>query len=81
MVSLQYFLTLSSSSHTLIPLPEVSGPFGVQLPTHNVWCLVSYTLGVQSPPENGFMEPKYLAFRFGDYTPLAHHLTFGDWIS
>ena len=26
------------------------------------------------------MEPKYLAFRFGDYTPLAHHLTFGDWI-
>ena len=27
--------------------------------------------------ENGFMEPKYLAFRFGDCTPLAHHLTFG----
>ena len=26
------------------------------------------------------MEPKYLAFRFGDGTPLAHPLTFGDWI-
>ena len=26
------------------------------------------------------MEPKYLAFRFGDCTPLAHPLTFGDWI-
>ena len=24
------------------------------------------------------MEPKYLAFRFGDCTPLAHHLTFGE---
>jgi len=26
------------------------------------------------------MEPKYLATFGGDYTPLAHHLTFGDWI-
>ena len=26
------------------------------------------------------MEPKYYAFRFGDCTPLAHPLTFGDWI-
>ena len=29
------------------------------------------TLGIQSPSENGFMEPKYLAFRFGDYTPQS----------
>ena len=27
-----------------------------------------------SPSENGFMEPKYSAFRFGDWTPLAHQL-------
>ena len=26
------------------------------------------------------MEPKYSAFRFGDWTPFAHPLTFGDWI-
>ena len=26
-------------------------------------------VGIQRPSENGFMEPKYLAFRFGDYTP------------
>ena len=25
------------------------------------------------------MEPKYLAFRFGASTPLAHHLTFDDY--
>ena len=28
--------------------------------------------------ENGFMAPKNLAFRFGDCTPLAHPLTFGE---
>ena len=27
-----------------------------------------------SPSENGFMEPKYYAFRFGLDTPKAHHL-------
>ncbi len=31
--------------------------------------MILYSLGIQSPSENGFMEPKYLAFRFGDYTP------------
>ena len=31
-----------------------------------------------SPSENGFMEPKYLAFRFGDCTPLRHPLSFGE---
>ena len=31
------------------------------------------TLGIRSltEPDNGFMEPKYLAFLFGDYTPLV----------
>ena len=28
--------------------------------------------------ENGVMEAKYLACCFGDDTPLAHHLTFGE---
>ena len=27
--------------------------------------------GSKSPSENGFMEPKYLAFRFGDCTPQS----------
>ena len=31
-----------------------------------------------SPKLRMVMEPKYLAFRFGDCTPLAHHLTFGE---
>ena len=33
----------------------------------------SYSLGIQSltEPENGFMESKYLAFRFGDCTPQS----------
>ena len=29
------------------------------------------SLGIQSPSENGFMEPKYYAFRFGDWTPQS----------
>ena len=33
------------------------------------------SLGIQSPSENGFMEPKYLAFWRWWRTPLAHHLT------
>ena len=28
-------------------------------------------LGIQSHSENGFMEPKYYAFRFGDWTPQS----------
>ena len=31
------------------------------------------TLGIQSPSENGFMEPKYFAFRFGDEGQPLHH--------
>ena len=27
------------------------------------------------------LEPKYLAFRFGDCTPLAHPLTFGNYLN
>ena len=37
------------------------------------WCFDGDlpSLGIQSltGPENGFMKPKYLAFRFGDCTP------------
>ena len=36
------------------------------------------TLGIQSPSENGFMEPKYLAKEVIIHP--NHHLTFGDWI-
>ena len=32
------------------------------------------SLGIQSPSENGFMEPKYYAFRRWWRTSLAHHL-------
>ena len=40
--------------------------------------LVLPSLRLKSPSKNGFMEPKYLSFRFGDYNPFAHHhLTFG----
>ena len=35
-------------------------------------------LGIQSPSENGFMEPKYLAFWRWLYTPII--IWQGDWI-
>ena len=47
-----------------------------------MFCFVSTIFSNPRDPitetENGFMEPKYLAFRFGDEswrTPLAHHVT------
>ena len=50
--------------------------------SHEKWWLEDEipfkTLGIQSPSENGFMEPEYLAFRRWWRTPLAHHLTFGE---
>ena len=40
------------------------------------------TLGIQAPSENGFMEPKYLAFRFGDCRPQSSSsdVRWGVWI-
>ena len=38
------------------------------------------SLGILAHLLRMVMEPKYYAFRFGDCTPLAHPLTFGDWI-
>ena len=31
-----------------------------------------------SPKLRMVLEPKYLSFCFGDDTPLAHHVTFGE---
>ena len=38
---------------------------------HRVLRLLPVSLGIQSPSENGFMEPKYLAFRRWLYTPCS----------
>ena len=38
------------------------------------------SLGILAHLLRMVMEPKYYAFRFGDWTALAHHLTFGDWM-
>ena len=40
-------------------------------PPHQKYPKTNDTLGIQSPSENGFMEPKYLSFRFGDCTPQS----------
>ncbi len=47
-------------------LVEISGP-GLVCFFH----LSFFTLSWLNETENGFMEPKYLSFRFGDCTPLA----------
>ena len=41
---------------------------------HCCWEVSIYPRDPGSPSENVFMEPKYYAFRFGDWTPLAPHL-------
>ena len=46
---------------------------------HWFFAVLVLTLGIQSTKLRMRMEPKYLSVE-GDYTPLAHHLTFGDWI-
>ena len=45
--------------------------------------IYKYTLGIlahRTEPENGILEAKLNAFRFGEPVHPNHSLTFGDWI-
>ena len=55
----------------------VSSP-SVFLPTWRLNKSVGIVVGIHSPSENGFMEPKYLPEEVIIHP--NHHLTFGDWI-
>ena len=71
--------TKNENKHGIIYL--LSTFFTFEQPQEWLWILLkkSESLGIQSPSENGFMEPKYLGFRRWLYTPII--IWQGDWIS